>query len=306
MSRITIVGGITADIEGNPTGQLVMGDSNPGKISIAFGGVGRNITENLARLGSSVSFVSVAGDDMTGHSAVHQLQALGVDTEGVRFLEGESTAMYLSILNLFGEMELALCNMDILERVTREQMETLLPKLKESEIVGLDTNLTEEVLDYVTSQLEGIPLFLDPVSVAKAVRAKNLIGRFHTIKPNRAEAEALSGLTILNEEQLAEAGRWFADQGVKRIFITLSGGGVYYKEGDREGILRPGRVSPVSVTGAGDAFSAAVLDGYLRGMDVEETARYGMSAASCAMEARTAVNPSICHEEVKRRMAHDQ
>ena len=116
MSRITIVGGITADIEGNPTGQLVMGDSNPGKISIAFGGVGRNITENLARLGTCVSFVSVAGDDMIGHSAVHQLQALGADTEGVRFIEGESTAMYLSILNLFGEMELALCNMDVPRR----------------------------------------------------------------------------------------------------------------------------------------------------------------------------------------------
>lgn len=306
MSRITIVGGITADIEGNPHGQLVMGDSNPGKISISFGGVGRNIAENLARLGASVSFVSVAGDDMTGHSAVHQLQQLGVDTSGVRLLEGENTAMYLSILNLFGEMELALCNMDILERVNQEQVDQFLPLLKESEVVGLDTNLSEDVLDYITNQLQGVPLFLDPVSVAKAVRVKELIGRFHTIKPNRVEAEAITGLTILSEEQLAEAGRWFSEKGVKRIFITLSGGGVYYKEGDREGILRPGPASPVSATGAGDAFSAAVMDGMLRGMDVEEAARYGMGAASCAMEARTAVNPAIHYEEVRRRMNHDQ
>lgn len=62
MKMINIIGGITADIEGNPYGQLIMGESNPGKITMSYGGVGRNITENLARLGAEVGFVSVAGD----------------------------------------------------------------------------------------------------------------------------------------------------------------------------------------------------------------------------------------------------
>jgi pseudouridine kinase len=66
MSEISIIGGITADIEGHPYKQLIQGDSNPGRITMSYGGVGRNITENLARMGASVSFISVAGADFAG------------------------------------------------------------------------------------------------------------------------------------------------------------------------------------------------------------------------------------------------
>ena len=302
MKEITIIGGITADIEGTPYGQLIMGDSNPGKISISYGGVGRNITENLARLGASVGFVSVAGEDFTGKSAVAQLRELGVDVDNIQLLKDESTAMYLSILNIFGEMELALCNMDVLERVSLDLIEEAMPKLKASRIVGLDANLKEETLEYLVEALAGTPLFLDPVSVTKAERAKKVIGKFHTIKPNRIEAEILTGRSILNEEELAEAGKWFEEKGVVRTFITLSGGGVYYKEGNSEGIIRPVQGSLVSATGAGDAFSAAVMDGFVKGMDVEEVARYGLSVSSIAMEAKTAVNPKMNLEEAVRRM----
>ena len=118
MSEISIIGGITADIEGNPYNQLIYGDSNPGKITLSYGGVGRNITENLARMGASVSFVSVAGDDFPGRGAVIELKELGVNVEKVKLLPEENTAVYMSILNMVGDMEIALCNMDVLERIS--------------------------------------------------------------------------------------------------------------------------------------------------------------------------------------------
>ena len=305
MSAINIIGGITADIEGNPYGELILGDSNPGKITMSYGGVGRNITENLARLDSEVGFVSVAGDDFTGRGVVRELSDLGVNVEHLKLLTDENTAIYLSILNIIGEMELALCNMDVLEKVSTSIIDKSMDNLKTSKIIGIDTNLTEEIIVYLIDKLDGIPLFLDPVSVAKSERIKNQIGKFHTIKPNRKEAEAITGLTILSEEELMQAGKWFEEKGVKRIFITLSGGGVYYKEGTAEGIIRPGKVSVVSATGAGDAFSAAILDGYVKGMTVEETAKYGMAAASIAMESKTPVNPKISFAEVMRRMKNE-
>lgn len=305
MSDICVVGGIAADIEGNPYGQLIHGDSNPGTISISYGGVGRNITENLARLSADVAFISMAGDDFAGRGAVRELADLSVNVDHLRLSPDENTAMYISILNLMGEMELALCNMDVLERIPTALIDDALPLLRKAKMVGLDTNLTPELLAYATEQLAGVPLFLDPVSAAKAERAKEVIGRFHTIKPNRMEAEVLSGLSILNQDELMAAGNWFCEQGVQRIFITLSGGGVYYKEGAEEGILRPAPVCVVSATGAGDAFSAAILDGFARGLSVRDTAQYGMTAAALALEAKTAVNPNMCREEVTRRMASE-
>lgn len=301
MSDISIIGGITADIEGNPYSQLIQGDSNPGKITMSYGGVGRNITENLARMGVPVKFISVAGDDFAGRGAVRELEDIGVDVDNVKLLPEENTAVYMSILNIVGDMELALCNMDILERISADFIDSAYESIRHSKIIGIDTNLTEDVLGYATEKLKDVPIFLDPVSVTKAERAKKFIGRFHTIKPNRMEAEILSGMSIMSGEELEEAGQWFIDQGVKRVFITLGPGGVYYRDEKEGGTIRPGVAEIVSATGAGDAFSAAIIYSYLKGFEMKKTAEAGMAAAAVSMLSKSAVN-SRMSEELFRQM----
>jgi pseudouridine kinase len=296
MSEVSIIGGITADIEGHPFSQLIHGDSNPGKITMSYGGVGRNITENLARMGAGVEFVSVAGDDFAGRGAVRELEDIGTGTKHITLLREENTAVYMSILNIIGDMELALCNMDVLERISVDFIDAAYDDIKDSKIIGIDTNLTEETLAYAAERLKAIPLFLDPVSVTKAERAKNMIGRFHTIKPNRMEAEVLTGMTIMSAEELEAAGQWFLDQGVKRVFITLGPGGVYYQDEATSGILRPKQCEIVSATGAGDAFSAAIIYSHLNGFDMVKTAETGMAAASIAMRSKSAVNSLMSAE----------
>jgi len=306
MSDVSIIGGITADIEGNPYNQLIQGDSNPGKITMSYGGVGRNITENLARMGASVRFVSVAGDDFAGRGAVRELEDIGVNTENVRLLQEENTAVYMSILNLMGDMELALCNMDVLERISIDFIDAAYESIKNSKMIGIDTNLTEETLEYTTKKLKDIPIFLDPVSVTKAERAKKIIGRFHTIKPNRIEAEILSGMTIMSGEELEKASRWFIDQGVKRVFITLGAGGVFYQDEKESGLLKPNSVDIVSATGAGDAFSAAILYSYLKGFDIKKTAEVGMAAAAIALQSKSAVNRQMSEEILRQTLAGER
>lgn len=305
MAEITVIGGINIDIEGNPYGKLIPTDSNPGKVSISFGGVGRNIVENVARLDGDVAMISVTGEDFMGASARSQLGDLGVDISDITLISGENTGMYLSILNHENDMELAICNMDILENITPDFLDEKMDKMKDSEIVALDCNLKYELLDYITGKLEGVPLFLDPVSVSKAERVKPLIGRFHTIKPNRIEAELLCGIKITDKTSLRQAGQWFCDAGVTRVFISLGENGAYYKEGTEEGIIQTEKLGVVSATGAGDAFSAAILLGHVKGMSAKETARLGVTCASIAMESKTAVNQRMSLHEVLIRMDNE-
>ena len=293
VEKVAIIGGITVDVEGRPDLDLVFQDSNPGEIKISYGGVGRNITENLGRLGVPVTFISRVGDDFMGLSIKEHLEKLSVNVDHVKVINGKSTAMYLSILNILGDMELGICNMDVLDQISKEDIEELLPLLKEMDMVLLDTNLSLEVLDYATASLKDVPLFLDPVSVVKAVKAKNLIGRFHTVKPNRAEAEAIYGKAILSQEDLREAGDWFISRGVKRVYISLSMGGVYYQEGNERGIMEPQPMEIVSATGAGDAFSAAAVLGFLKKYDVKKTAEIAMKASKLSMESKVPVNPRL-------------
>lgn len=303
MAEITVIGGINIDIEGAPFERLKYQDSNPGKINMAFGGVGRNITENIARLGGDAAMLSVIGDDQMGLAAKEGLEALGVDTSCIKVLEGENTAMYLSILDDRKDMELALCDMDIIEAITPEVIEAHKDFLQSSKMVALDGNLSESMMEYAVNMLEGVPLFYDPVSASKAVKAKRFVGRFHSIKPNIIEAEILSGMTINGGDDLKRAGQWFIDQGVKRVYITLNKEGVYYKDEETEGFIKPAEnLKVVSATGAGDSFSATIMLGFIKGKTTEETARMGMAAASIAMESAHAVNKDMNMDELLRRI----
>lgn len=304
MKEITIVGGINIDIEGSPHKPLVPEDSNPGRIRISFGGVGRNIAENVARTGGSAAMISVVGDDHMGQNAVRHLEGLGVETGGVETISGRNSSMYLSVLNHDHDMAMAISDMDILEELTMANLHRHSRLLLESKAIALDGNLAEDLLEQSTAWLagEGKKLFFDPVSANKAVKAKSCIGRFYAIKPNRIEAEVLSGISIETEADLSRAAEWFRQQGVEQVFITLNKEGVYYCDSRKEGIIRPGKVNLVSATGAGDSFSAMILLGIAEEMDIEYTARMGMAASSMAMESHAAVNQNINREEILRRM----
>lgn len=298
MSEITVIGSIAGKITGHLDDQLMMGQ-NEAKIEGSFSGTGRNIAENLGRLHADVALVAVAGQDHTGRSAKRELDETSVNTEHVTLLENENTAMNVSVINIAGELDFAIGNRDIFDKLDRPMVEGLLDMLSQSKAVLVDGTCAEETLEYIAENVKA-PLFFDPETEEDAEKARKVIGKFHTIMPDRAEASAICGMDIFSQDQLMEAGKWFADQGVKRIFITMSGGGVYYKEGARECIIPPKEMKIKADTeGAGAAFSAAVLDGFLSGMDIEAQANYGMAAAAIALDAKSVVNPEMSRKKIE-------
>lgn len=303
MAEILIIGGINIDIEGYPYNKLKYQDSNPGRVNISYGGVGRNIAENSLRLGASVAMVSAIGCDELGRGAKAQLAGLGADVSMVREIEGTNSAIYLAILSEERDMELGVSDMDIIENITLEYLKENAEKFENVKAVALDGNLAEKQLCDIMDMFSDKRLFFDPVSANKAIRAKSVIGGFHSIKPNLIEAEILSGIRIENEEGVKRAGKRLIDSGVENVFITLNKDGVYYKNKEKEGFIRPPKCIKIeSATGAGDAFSSVILIGMAADMEIDEIARLGMAASQLAMESEKAVNDKMSFEEIKRRM----
>ena len=79
MPRVVLIGGANVDIKGRARGPYVAGTSNPGEVTVSAGGVGRNIAENLARLGISVALVTALGDDANGLLLRQACEAAGID-----------------------------------------------------------------------------------------------------------------------------------------------------------------------------------------------------------------------------------
>jgi pseudouridine kinase len=300
-SYAVVVGGVNVDIGGRSFAPLVAADSNPGRVSVSLGGVGRNIAHNLSLMGADVRLLTAYGDDLHGQQVASSCAALGIDLSYALKVPGGTTSTYLYLTDEHGEMALAVSDMSICEKVTPEYLSENLLLLQNAQVVVADTNIPRESLLWLAANCTA-PLFIDPVSTVKAEKIRPILDKIHTLKPNRLEAELLSGVKINTLEDVKTAAKRLMDMGLHRMFISLGGDGVLAAM-DGEFIQLPnipGNV--VNTTGCGDAFMAALVWAYLEGTDLENTARAGLAAGSIAMESNETINPNMSAEALKERM----
>lgn len=296
-----VVGGLNVDIGGTSFGTLVDGDSNPGTVTMSLGGVGRNIAHNLSLMDVDVRLLTAYGDDLNGQQAATVCTDQGIDMTRALKVADCATSTYLYLNGPDGEMALAVSDMEVCKRITPAYLASCLPLLQNAQVVVADTNIPEESLRYLAENLTA-PLFVDPVSTTKARKLLPILDRIHTLKPNRLEAELLSGVPIREDADVETAARALLEAGVRRVFISLGADGVC--AAGPEGIFRlpnlPGNL--VNTTGCGDAFMAALVWSQLRDLDLEEAAQAGLAAGAIAMESNQTINPAMSAETIENRM----
>ncbi|MFZ5966043.1 MAG: PfkB family carbohydrate kinase [Bacillota bacterium] len=296
---IAVVGGANMDIQGFTKASLIPKDSNPGKVKLSLGGVGRNIAENLTKLGIDAKLITALGDDLYGEKILEESRMSGIDMDHCIQFKGTSTSTYLSILNDTGDMEVAVSDMDIFDKLSFDLIRDKLHVVQNAKAIVLDTNLPEEILTYLVQHVKEKKLFLDPVSTTKAKRVKNIIGSFHTIKPNRLEAEILSDMKITNASDLNKAAAFFLSQGVEKVFISLGKEGIFYADAAHSGCLPEIPIKVVNATGAGDAFMAGLIFGDFNQYNIKEQAQFAMAAAVMALSHENTINPMLSLENIE-------
>lgn len=300
-SYAVVVGGVNMDIGGRSFAPLVDADSNPGAITVSLGGVGRNIAHNLALMGADVRLLTAYGEDLYGQRIAASCSELGIDISHALRLTELPTSTYLYIAGPDGDMAMAMSDMQIADRITPAYLSANLSLLQNAQVVVCDTNIPAESLRYLAENVTA-PLFCDPVSTVKAEKLRPILSHIHTLKPNRLEAELLSGVAIRCKEDVAKAAKALLEKGVHRLFISLGADGVYAATAQQELWLPnlPGNM--VSTTGCGDAFMAALVWAYLEGTDLKNTALAGLAAGSIAMESAETINPAMSAAALKNRM----
>lgn len=299
-SYAAVIGGVNMDIGGLSSAPLVSADSNPGKVRMSLGGVGRNIAHNMSLLGVDVRMLTAFGDDLYAQRIAASCGELGIDIAGALQVPGAATSTYLFLAGPDGDMALAVSDMEIYSHVTPAYLQSRRAILDNAQMVVVDTNIPAEAIAWLCDNIK-VPIFADPVSTAKAHRLKPVLGQLHTLKPNRIEAELLSGVTITDDESLKAAAAALLSTGLRRVFISLGGDGVY--AADHHGAVRlpvfQGEI--INTTGCGDAFMAALAWAYLEGADLNQTALAGLAASSIAMAGAETINPDLSAQAVKAR-----
>ena len=289
---ITVIGAANVDITASPIGRYVPCDSNPSRVEIAFGGVGRNIAHNLCLMGEQVRLFTVFGDDSIALSLRDDCRRVGMTVDPILEVAGARSNYFICVNDHNGEMQAGAADMELMSHLTPEMVAIHLASINASQAVVADCNLSEDVMRYLAEHCT-VPLYVDATSAAKAMKIRSLFGRNNSlpliVKVNQIEAIALSGI----KGDVEAMARWFINQGVTRIYITMGARGVYCSDREQS-VSQPSQaVNIVNATGAGDAFMAAVVHAELHSATMQEACAQGIQAAALALQSKNAVNENI-------------
>ena len=278
-----VIGGSNMDLIGTPKDKLIQRDSNIGTVEARAGGVGRNIAYNLAQLKVPTYFISAVGQDDFGKKIIEGLNQIGIHTGAMLVHPNIPTSTYLCINNENGDMAMAISQMSIVESINVDVLKSWHKIIEGARILVLDTNLTEEVLDYLLTTYHQKEIYVDPVSTAKAVKIIPHLNNVHFLKPNLLEAELMTGLSMMPGEmeqsyamRLSQA---LVEKGVEEVCITLGKDGVVYADRTQRFHKQVKEVSVVNTTGAGDAFFAGYCYSAFLGKSVEQGIEIAMRCA---------------------------
>ena len=294
---VSVIGGTNIDITGKTFEKLNANDSNPGIVTTSLGGVGRNVAENLSRMGLKVEFISILGGDNYSRDIQESCKSLNMSLNNSIILEDERTSIYLSIIDDDGEMAVAISDMGIYDMVTPDFLKERLDVINESLACICDTNMPKESLEYIMDNVK-VPIFIDTVSIHKTEKIKENLHNIFALKPNILEAQILSDIRIESDDDLIKATDVLIQKGIKQLYLSLGAEGVYYTDGINRGKLPSITKNIVNVTGAGDSFLAGVVWAFVKGLDIEDAAKSGLAASNITLQSHDTVSKDISEENL--------
>jgi pseudouridine kinase len=303
---VLVIGGAGVDIVGRLRSELQTNTSNPALIRHSFGGVARNVAENLARLGQPVRLMTAVGEDEAADHLLEVLEKAGVDIGAVLHSSEGNTGSYLAVLDEAGSLQLALDDMHVVSCLTSQYIRQHADLFADSSLLFIDANLSKDTLRTIMSlaRQARLPVCADPTTAILAQRLRPYVSRFFMITPNSSEASILCDPSqqVSNRKQALEAAKCLVSQGVGLAIITLAEQGLCYATSEISGHIPALRTGVLDPTGAGDALSAAVIFALLNGIQIDEAMRLGVSAASLTLRYRGAVVPDLSLEQLYDRL----
>jgi pseudouridine kinase len=303
---VVVIGGANVDVKVRGLAPLAYRTSNPGHSHTSPGGVGRNVAENLARLGTPTHLIAAVGQDPAGERLLSETQATGVRIDHVH-RGTHPTGTYTAVLDADGELVVAIADMAATDGLGPEHLHPARELIGHASMLVLDGNLSSPALDYALdiASAAGVQTVIDPVSVPKAALLAPLFaaGRpVFAVTPNAAELGALTGRDTCGDtsqgrtgdRELTEAAAVLHERGVQYVWVRLGRCGSLLS-GAEEGVTFLGAppADVQDVTGAGDAMLGAFVHALLTGDDPVAAARYGHAAAALTVATTATVRPDL-------------
>lgn len=178
----------------------------------------------------------------------------------------------------------------------------------EEDIKKLEKNLEESLNDAEILVLTGsLPKGIDKDFYAKCIEKANAKGiktvldasgealklalseKPYAIKPNIDELSEYCGKTITDEKEILSVMKQLTDDGIGLVIVSMGADGAFFAKDGKFISAKTFKIDFKSAVGAGDSMVGAVCYGMANNIDIEKTARLGISAG-CITTSKIATN----------------
>ncbi|TDK39635.1 winged helix-turn-helix transcriptional regulator [Rhizobium deserti] len=295
-ARALCIGGAVLDRKYRAREALINATSNPVDGVRSLGGVARNVAENLSRLGTATSFVSIVGDDENGRTLLAYMRERGIDVSQTMVTGDRPTAEYAAILDPAGDLVLGLADMGIFDLLQPDHLDRIWPHLASANWVFADCNPPAETLASLIARRQGahFRLAVDAVSTVKAARLPKDLTGIDLLFMNIDEANSiLKRHGRASIEDAREAAMGLQRVGADQAIVTMGAEGIAVAGPEGAKIFSAVEAVSVDMTGAGDAMIAGTLHRVMAGDDIYTAARTGALLGALTTESSASVHTHL-------------
>lgn len=305
-SSIICIGGANIDRQARTNQKVRLYSSNPVKVTEVCGGVARNFAENLSWLGISTSLMTCVGDDKEGSWLLNETKSKGIDVSRVWVFPTERTGTFTTLLDITGERIVSMADMSIYDKLTPVIIEEKWSHIIVAKAILLDTNLPKESIEYLINRLKNkkIPVFIDPVSPAKARNLPHSLEGVALLNPTLEEAEILSEMEITSIDDCQQACERIVKRGVKNIIILFEDESIYYFSEQEAGHLSFYKTDLAYNIAAKDLFVSCVIHELMNDKSLLDACKFGLAGTYLTYKTENSnssfLEPNKIHKVMKK------
>ncbi|MFD2614785.1 carbohydrate kinase family protein [Paenibacillus gansuensis] len=285
--NIIVIGTVLIDCKGFAETRYIPEGKNIGSVRLIHGGVGRNVTENLSRIGLTAGMATTVNSDGTGRDVVEHLQNCGASTEHIVYMKERGMGLWMAILDETGRLIGSISDMpDLsgLEQLIDERGEAI---ISDSTHVVLVMDLNETLTRNIRKIAHKLnkPVYGLPSNFSVIQAHPDVLDGLECFICNELEAERLIGVSDLKGLEQGALECLLLDfakkHAIRYMVVTLGEAGSVYcnTETGVSGFQPAERVKLVDSSGAGDAFFSGTVAGLLWGAPLSDAVRIGTRMA---------------------------
>ncbi len=277
---VVVVGGINTDYLIRGMALPKAGQTLEGEVFLRGpGGKGANQAVAAARLGAHVAMVGRVGSEPRGEEMIEALAEEGIDTDFIVCDEHAETGAALVMVAESGEKQI-MASPGANRKLTVYDVLKAEPAIRTARVVLGQFEVPPAAIEeaFRIAKTNNVTTVLDPAPPRQSELA--ILRSVDIIRPNRHEAEVLTGLQVTDRNTARSAAQQLLAKGIRAVVIQAGSEGDLLVWAGGEHWLPRIPVETVDATGAGDAFAGGLAFALSRGKSLVEAAQIANATAA--------------------------